>query len=48
MDRLVIQLNPGGVSHILARPFAENGTATLRYYTMRLLHHGGLQRSHSG
>ncbi len=33
----VIQLNPGGVSHILAQPFAESGTVTLRYYTMRSL-----------
>jgi uncharacterized protein (TIGR03435 family) len=33
----VIQLNPGGVSHILAQPFAAGGTVTLRYYTMRLL-----------
>ena len=33
----VVELNPGGVSRILAAPFGEGGTVTLRYYTMRLL-----------
>jgi uncharacterized protein (TIGR03435 family) len=32
----VVQLNPG-ISHILAQPFAESGTVTLRYYSMRRL-----------
>ncbi len=31
----LVQLNPNGISHVLARPFAESGTVTLRFYTMR-------------
>ena len=33
----VLELNPKGVSRVLARPFTANGTMTLRYYTMRQL-----------
>src|SRR5579862_6951629 len=33
----LVEFNPTGISHVLARPFAENGTMNLRYYTMRLL-----------
>ena len=33
----VVELNPGGVSRVLAAPFGEGGTVTLRYYTMRSL-----------
>ena len=32
-----LELNPTGVSRVLTRPFAANGTMTLRYYTMRQL-----------